>query len=42
MKIKYSPEFREQAVKKTLERGDQTIEQIADELSINVYTSEVS
>lgn len=38
MKTKYSPEFREQAVQKTLNRGDQTIEEIADKLSVNCYT----
>ena len=38
MKTKYSQEFREQAIQKTLNRGDQTIEEIADKLSVNSYT----
>jgi transposase-like protein len=38
LKTKYSPEFREQAVQKTLNRGSQTIEEIADKLSVNSYT----
>ncbi|MFA5925140.1 MAG: transposase [Methylococcaceae bacterium] len=38
MKVKYSQEFREQAVQKTLNRGDRTIKEIVDELTINCYT----
>jgi len=38
LKTKYSQEFREQAIQKTLNRGDQTIEEIADKLSVNCYT----
>jgi transposase-like protein len=38
MQVKYSQEFREQAVQKTLNRGNRTIQEIADELTINCYT----
>lgn len=38
MKLKYSPEFKEQARQKVLQRGDKTIQCIADELNINVFT----
>lgn len=38
MKVKYSQEFREQAIQKTLNRGDRTIQEIADELNLNCYT----
>ena len=38
MKTKYSQEFKEQAVQKTLQRGDKSINKIAEELSISVHT----
>ena len=38
MKLKYSQEFREQALQKLLQRGDKTIECKANELNINVFT----
>jgi transposase-like protein len=38
MKLKYSQEFREQALQKLLQRGDKTIECMANELNINVFT----
>jgi transposase-like protein len=38
MKTRYSQEFREQAIQKLLQRGDKTIECIASELNINVFT----
>lgn len=38
MKTRYSQEFREQAVQKLLQRGDKTIECIAVELNINLFT----
>lgn len=38
MKTKYSQEFRDQAVQKLLQRGDKTIECIAVELNINIFT----
>jgi transposase-like protein len=38
MNIKYSQEFKEQAVQKTLQRGDKSINKIAEELSISVHT----
>jgi transposase-like protein len=38
MKTRYSQEFREQAIQKLLHRGDKTIECIASELNINVFT----
>lgn len=38
MKPKYSQEFREQALQKVLQRGDKTIECIATELNINIFT----
>lgn len=38
MKTKYSQEFKEQAVQKTLQRGDKTIKKIAEELSISIHT----
>ena len=38
MKSKYSPAFREQAIQKLLQRGDKTIQCIAEELNINVFT----
>lgn len=38
MKPKYSPAFKEQALQKVLQRGDKTIQCIADELNINLFT----
>ncbi len=38
MKSKYSQAFREQAIQKLLQRGDTTIQCIAEELNINVFT----
>ena len=38
MKTKYSQEFKEQALQKLLQRGDKTIECVATELNINVFT----
>lgn len=38
MQTRYSEEFKEQALAKVLQRGDQTIQCIADELNINVFT----
>ncbi len=35
MKSKYSQAFREQAIQKLLQRGDKTIQCIAEELNIN-------
>jgi|ABSP01.1.fsa_nt_gi transposase-like protein len=34
----YSPEFKEQAILKVLQRGEKTIQAIADELNINLFT----
>jgi len=34
----YTPEFKEQAILKVLQRGDKTIQSIADELNINLFT----
>ena len=34
----YSPAFKEQALVKVLSRGSRTIQSVADELNINVYT----
>jgi transposase-like protein len=34
----YTPEFKEQAILKVLQRGDKTIQTIADELNINLFT----
>ena len=38
MPIRYSEDFKEQAVVKAFERGDKTIQQTADELHLNVFT----
>lgn len=38
MAIRYSQEFKDQAIEKTLQRGDKTIQCIADELNINLFT----
>jgi len=38
MKLKYSQAFKEQALQKVLQRGDKTIQCIADELNINALT----
>lgn len=38
MAIRYSQEFKDQAIEKTLQRGDKTIQCIADELNINIFT----
>lgn len=38
MKLKYSQAFKEQALQKVLQRGDKTIQCIADELNINAFT----
>jgi transposase-like protein len=38
MAIRYSQEFKDQAIEKTLQRGDKTIQCIADELHINLFT----
>lgn len=38
MAIRYSQEFKEQAIEKTLQRGDKTIQCIANELNINLFT----
>ncbi|MBL6985865.1 MAG: transposase [Methylobacter sp.] len=38
MATRYSPEFKDQAIEKTLQRGDKTIQSIADELNINLFT----
>lgn len=34
----YTPEFKEQAILKVLQRGERTIQSIADELNINLFT----
>jgi transposase-like protein len=38
MTSQYTQEFKEQALAKTLQRGDQTIQCIADELNVNIFT----
>lgn len=38
MQPRYSEEFKEQALSKVLQRGDKSIQSIADELNISVYT----
>lgn len=38
MTTRYSQEFRDQAIAKTLQRGDKTIKCIAKELNVNIYT----
>ena len=38
MKSSYTEAFREQAIKKVLQRGNKTIQTIADELNVNHYT----
>ncbi|MCY0389797.1 transposase [Robbsia sp. Bb-Pol-6] len=35
----YSVEFKEQAISKVLQRGSRTLEAVADELNVNVWTS---
>jgi transposase len=34
----YTPEFKEQAILKVLQRGDKTIQEIANELNVNLFT----
>jgi transposase-like protein len=38
MQTRYSEDFKEQALAKVLQRGDKTIQCVADELNINVLT----
>lgn len=38
MKISYSAAFKEQALAKVFQRGNRTIQSVADELHINVFT----
>lgn len=38
MKSSYTVAFREQAIEKVLQRGDKTIQTVADELNVNHYT----
>ncbi len=38
MTQRYSDEFKEQAISKVLQRGDKTIQCIADELNVNLFT----
>ncbi len=38
MTSQYTQEFKEQALAKTLQRGDKTIQSIADELNVNIFT----
>jgi transposase-like protein len=38
MQTRYSKEFKEQALSKVLQRGDKSIQSIADELNISVFT----
>lgn len=38
MQTRYSEEFKEQALSKVLQRGDKSIQSIADELNISVFT----
>ncbi|TAK59871.1 transposase [Methylobacter sp.] len=38
MAIRYNQEFKDQAIEKTLQHGDKTIQYIADELNINLFT----
>jgi transposase-like protein len=38
MALRYSQEFKDQAIEKTLQRGDKTIQCIANELNINLFT----
>lgn len=38
MAIRYSQEFKDQAIKKALRRGDKTLQCIADELNLNLFT----
>lgn len=38
MKSNYTDAFKEQAMQKVLQRGDKTIQYIADELNINYHT----
>jgi len=38
MTSQYTQEFKEQALIKTLQRGDRTIQSIADELNVNFFT----
>lgn len=38
MQTRYSEEFKEQALSKVLQRGDKSIQSIADELNISAFT----
>jgi len=38
MSQRYSEAFKEQAISKVLQRGDKTIQCIADELNVNLFT----
>ena len=38
MAIRYSQKFKDQAIEKTLQRGDKTIQCIANDLNINLFT----
>ncbi len=38
MQTRYSEEFKEQALSKVLQRGDKSIQSIADKLNIGVFT----
>jgi len=38
MQTRYSEEFKQQALSKVLQRGDKSIQSIADELTISVFT----
>ncbi len=38
MQTRYSEEFKEQALSKVLQRGDKSIQSIAEELNISVFT----
>ena len=38
MATRYSQEFKDQAIKKALQRGDQTLQTVADELNLKLFT----
>ena len=38
MTTRYNQEFKDQAIAKVLQRGDKTIQCIADELNVNIFT----
>ncbi|MDO8937979.1 MAG: transposase, partial [Methylicorpusculum sp.] len=38
MQTRYSEEFKEQALSKVLQRGDKSIQAIADDLNMSVFT----